>query len=949
MQKITLLTLLIFLLNAEMNAQTKVWSSFVDSVVTLSSPRSCDLNQDGVKDILIGGGRDGLFSVSGIMAYDGVDGSLLWEQSCRDEVFGSAIFQDVTGDGIQDVFIVGREAQLLCLDAVDGSIIWDFFPYGTNPKDSGWYNFYNPQFIHDVNNDGFPDILVSNGGDHAAPSWDSNRPIGRIMIISALDGEILANAQVLDGAETYCSPIIADIQNNGQQWILYGTGGEYFGGSFWACPLQDLILTNSLASSLQLLEDPLKGFVAPPSIHRTPLGHFDIVVQSFGGKISKINGANFSVIWDYYQPNTQSSAALVLGSFTGDFTPDVFAVLYKGQVPSFTDYYQLMLDGATGEPVFFDSLGALHYASANAVDLNNDGRDEVIVTVTHHINGYFEHQLHSIDFLNGTITDLTPLEAGVNIASTPLIVDADNNGSLELFYVVKYDSINPMGWKGFYINRLDLAVDMPNSGIAWGSYMGTGANGQYNFELSNCGANSIIASAAIVQPSCNGFEDGSIQLQVHQPMQEHTFVWEHNAVGAQLTALNAGTYQVLVTNDAGCYEVRQFILNNPYVLSFGGIVSPTCPNGENGQVVVSSTGCPCMFNTCQFLWDNEISVTSNNTAHEGYNRVTILHPDGCSVTDSVFVPLAEPVQINSTVIDVVCEGGITGEILVSDGNQYPLTAVIWGNGATTFEITDLNEGIYAAEISDSRGCVDSVFIEVINDNTGFVEYGSSIVNVSCNGLADGSIELFETGVYVFTEIVWWDESTQYVNENLLEGSYWARIVDERGCRDTVYATVVQPEPIVLDLFATGAYGASTLDGTATVSVSGGVSPYSYDWSDPNNQDNDLAVYLNPGWYTVEVTDANGCTASDNVFVVNLTTQELNGEVINVFPNPFNEKIWVSSNCLKKEYTLYDVQGRIVDRSILNSLVIETQQLVIGVYVLEINFDDTILLFKVIKE
>ena len=53
----------------------------------------CDLAC--VMDIVIGGGVDSLISNNGVMAYNGVDGSLLWKRSSRDELFGSAIFQDL--------------------------------------------------------------------------------------------------------------------------------------------------------------------------------------------------------------------------------------------------------------------------------------------------------------------------------------------------------------------------------------------------------------------------------------------------------------------------------------------------------------------------------------------------------------------------------------------------------------------------------------------------------------------------------------------------------------------------------------------------------------------------------------------------------------------------------------------------------------------------------------
>ena len=69
-----------------------------------------------------------------------------------------------------------------------------------NPGDSGLYNFYSPQIISDVDNDGYPDLLVSNGGDHAAPAWQTNRPPGHLMVISSLTGQLIAKAVSPDSA-----------------------------------------------------------------------------------------------------------------------------------------------------------------------------------------------------------------------------------------------------------------------------------------------------------------------------------------------------------------------------------------------------------------------------------------------------------------------------------------------------------------------------------------------------------------------------------------------------------------------------------------------------------------------------------------------------------------------------------------------------------------------------
>ena len=438
------------------------WHAFTDSTATLSSPRASDLNGDGVLDIVIGGGTDSLFCNNGVMAYDGNDGSLLWKRSSRDELFGSAIFQDLNSDGINDVFISGRSGQLLAIDGNNGSLIWDYFPYNTNPSDSGVYNFYNPQFIHDVDGDSYYDILISNGGDHAAPSFQTNRPPGHLMVISSLTGDLIVKAVVPDSSEIYCSPIVADIQNDGNQWVLYGTGGENLGGSFYAVHLSDLLL-GDVSSSIVLDNDPNKGYIAPASIYQNNSnGIFDIIIQSYGGLVTKIDGQNFSTIWTYQKSGTESSAQPVIGNFTGDLTPDVLLVLFNGVAPAYNDYFQVMLDGSDGSVQFIDSLGAINFASANAVDLNNDGRDEGIFSVVYFNNGYFNSRVHSIDFVNDTIITLDQIRTGVNIASTPLINDLDGDGLLDLVYSVKQDSLNPMGIKGINVFRYELSSNIPN-------------------------------------------------------------------------------------------------------------------------------------------------------------------------------------------------------------------------------------------------------------------------------------------------------------------------------------------------------------------------------------------------------------------------------------------------------------------------------------------------------
>ena len=426
----------------------QLWTNFVDSVSTLSSPRAVDLNNDGIKDIVVGAGTDSVFSNYGILAFDGSNGQQLWNLPTTDEIFTSAIFQDINNDQIPEVFIGGRNAQLYAINGVNGQIIWDFFPQnlGLNPADSGLYNFYSAQLLPDMNGDNVNDLLVANGGDHKASPFDP-RPPGHLMVVNGLDGSLIAKAVMPDSGEIYCSPVLYDRMGSLDLCIVFGTGGEHFGGSMYVTTISDL-MNNDISNSIVLSTDPNKGFIAPASIADVTNDSFkDIIVQSFGGVISAYNGLSWQQIWSYSIPNCESSAAPTIGNFTGgDLIPDVFTVMYKGSTPTYFDYYQMMLDGNTGEIIWLDSLGDMHFPSSVAFDANGDGRDEVLLSVNYTPNSninYFTQQLKMIDFQEDTVFDISSSQAGINLAATPLVDDLDQDGLLEIVYTFKEDSLNP--------------------------------------------------------------------------------------------------------------------------------------------------------------------------------------------------------------------------------------------------------------------------------------------------------------------------------------------------------------------------------------------------------------------------------------------------------------------------------------------------------------------------
>lgn len=481
MKKFPLLPFVLFLLsNLTIHAQNE-WTNTADMVNCFSSPRAADLNSDGVLDIVVGAGLEDSVRTNGVLAFDGANGDLLWRVEARNQMYGSALLYDISGDGTADVFIGGRQAQLYAINGATGDIIWEYYPEGDtlNPGPTAdLYNFYNCQLVPDEDGDGYLDLFVANGGDKTAGIFDTLRPAGHLMVINSRTGEPFAMTPVPDGREVYMSPLVHDFEADGILDVIYGTGGETLPGALWRTTLIE-VLDGDLSNSVQLLDGGEKGMIAPPSLADLNLdGVQDIIINAYDNKAVAISGADNSILWEVEIPGTETIASPAIGQFTADNVPDVFTIYGVGVAPSFVDFIQLMIDGASGEILFQDTIGFWSFASPVAFDYDNDGKDEAMFCVSDIVAPTFYHKLLLADFNDDELVEITGFKGGSNLASTPLVADLDEDGSLEIVYAHNTDSTAFYSESGFTIERLNLATSTP-SNIAWGAYMGTNYDGLY--------------------------------------------------------------------------------------------------------------------------------------------------------------------------------------------------------------------------------------------------------------------------------------------------------------------------------------------------------------------------------------------------------------------------------------------------------------------------------------
>ena len=459
--------------------QSSKWSTQIENANIFSSPRFADLNKDDVLDVIIGAGMEGLESTNGIVAFNGANGEILWNVKTHTQIYTSALFQDITNDGIPDVFIAGRDAAFYGINGLNGEIIWEFWPNKTEPaRKQGWLNFFTTQFVDDQNNDGIKDLLTTNGGDYLATAKKRDRPTAKLMLLCAKTGKIISSCQFPEKKESYYAPHTYTT-SEGETMIVFGTGGETIDGALLQVPLKKLAQGNISKSEL-IARDKMKGYILNSllaDLNRD--GTADLVTVGMSSAIVALDGANFKPMWEHSFEGYECYVTPSLGQMTRDSIPDVFTILAKGTFPSYSSFKLIVIDGKTGDIVWQEDSGFNQFSPAVLADWNEDGIDEIIYVQNSLVDPqkfFVVNQVRVVDLENDQNWFVGPIRNGVSMAASPGLLDLDGDGQFEL--LVATSSIVPQGTNPFsIIERIDLQKSFKS--VHWDGYLGPKGNGEY--------------------------------------------------------------------------------------------------------------------------------------------------------------------------------------------------------------------------------------------------------------------------------------------------------------------------------------------------------------------------------------------------------------------------------------------------------------------------------------
>ncbi len=241
-------------------------------------------------------------------------------------------------------------------------------------------------------------------------------------------------------------------------------------------------------------------------------------------------------------------------------------------------------------------------------------------------------------------------------------------------------------------------------------------------------------------------------------------------------------------------------------------------------------------------------------------------------------------------LPAVCHGTATGSVFLSVTNAtQPISLYLNGTGAPysgTGISNSLAAGTYFLVVVDGNSCRDTVYFSITQPTP--VTVSATSTDAKCYQQPSGTATAVANGGMQPYGYQWESCNGSVVivgahATGLLAGCYKVTVTDKQGCSVSTQVSLSEPPQILYTTTVDSVSCFQGIDGSATISASGGKGGFSYLWD--NGQTTTTATGLNARFHYVTITDITNCSV---VAEVNIPGPErvIIDSISRVLPNCF---------------------------------------------------------------
>ena len=343
-----------------------------------------------------------------------------------------------------------------------------------------------------------------------------------------------------------------------------------------------------------------------------------------------------------------------------------------------------------------------------------------------------------------------------------------------------------------------------------------------------------------------------------------TYSWNPNAISQleDLTAAPADVYIYQVTDAVGCNSFETITVGSPTeVIGAYTVIDATCGICDGEATITASGGtAPYTYN-----WSDGQTTSTAVSLCPGVQSFQVTDFNNCAVNVNVGVSdIGGPTSYIMNEVDVTCNDGNDGSAdVTASGGTLPYTYLWIHDGTETSLASNLEEGSYSVEITDSNGCV--LIGEATITAATVIATTSSITPSTCGG-SDGAIVTTTTGGTGAYSYIWSPSPGTGPDTTAVPEGIYTLTIDDGNCQVMEIFTIpgIGSPYVSLQIDEANCYGDNT--GSISATVINNIGAVTYEWFNGTTSMGAAGTAstvnsLAPGTYTVEVFDqGTGCFA-----------------------------------------------------------------------------------------
>ncbi len=312
-------------------------------------------------------------------------------------------------------------------------------------------------------------------------------------------------------------------------------------------------------------------------------------------------------------------------------------------------------------------------------------------------------------------------------------------------------------------------------------------------------------------------------------------------------------------NDNGCTgdsTQNVVVLPDPQIILTPSPAS--CFGNSTGSISTTETG---QVTPYTYIWSNGSTSQNPTNLPAGNYTVTASNAYGCVFTAATTITQPTLLTLSTTSTPVSCFGGSNGTVNgIANGGTVPYSYA-WSDplNQNTQTASNLVAGSYTLTVTDANGCTVTSSV-LVTQPAASISVTSTSTDISCFGMADGTIDVQVIGGTSPITFLWNNAATTNMINNLTAGIYTITVTDFNGCTASQSWTLTEPLALAHSATTTNASCFGYTDGAVYLSVNNGTPPYSYIWS--NNANTATLNGVQAGNYQVTVTDSHNCSFVD---------------------------------------------------------------------------------------